>query len=91
MTKQIEFDWVKEIPTKQIPRMGKVYLQLEYMVDLNDEGMVNHARECLYEDIMSLVKCDEVFNAINVDEAPDASYDDIPDFLIESLDDLNQE
>lgn len=82
MTKQIEFNWVKDIPIKQVPRMGLVRFELSYAVDLNDEAMVDHAKECLYEDIMSMVKHDETFNCIRVEENNDIEYDDIPEFLL---------
>ena len=82
MNKQAEFGWVKDIPTKQVPRMGLVRFELSYAVDLNDEAMVDHAKECLYEDIMSMVKHDETFNGIRVEENTDIDYDDIPEFLL---------
>lgn len=81
-----EFDFVKEIPIKKVPRMGLVRFELSYAVDLNDKSMVDHAKECLYEDIMSMVKHDETFNGIQVVETNDVSYDDIPEFLIEDID-----
>lgn len=87
MNNQKEFDWVKDIPTKNVPRMGLVRFELHYAVDLNDEEMVNHAKECLYEDIMSMVKHDETFNGIKVVESPETSYDEIPDFLTEETED----
>lgn len=82
MTKQIEFGWVKDIPTNKTPRMGLVRFELSYAVDLDDKAMVDHAKECLYEDIMSMVKHDETFNGIRVEENPEVSYDDIPEFLL---------
>lgn len=82
MTKQIEFGWVKDIPTNNVPRMGLVRFELSYAVDLNDKEMVDHAKECLYEDIMSMVKHDETFNCIRVEENSDIEYDNIPEFLL---------
>jgi hypothetical protein len=81
--KQPEFDIVKDIPIKQVPKIGKVYFNLEYFVDLNDNDMVEHAKQCLYEDIMSLVKYDETYGNINVEESKEHSYDDIAEFLKE--------
>ncbi len=81
--KQPEFDIVKDIPTKNIPKIGRVHFCLEYFVDLNDNNMVEHAKTCLYEDIMSLVKYNEVFDCIGVQESPEHSYDDIAEFLKE--------
>jgi hypothetical protein len=44
--------------------------------------MVSQAKEFVYEDIMSAVKYDEVFNYIEVVDAPDAKESDIPEFLL---------
>jgi hypothetical protein len=79
-----EFQFVKDMPTKYVPKMGKVCIHLEYFVDLNNDAMVQDAKECLYEDVMSLVKCDEIFDSIGVEEAPEATEKDIPSFLTES-------
>ena len=84
MNSQLEFDCVKDLP--KVPRMGVVRFELEYAVDLNDQSMVDHAKECLYEDIMSMVKYDEVFNGIQIVETTNVTYDDIPEFLTESID-----
>ncbi len=80
-----EFDFVKEIPIKKIPKIGRVYFCLEYFVDLNDSYMVEHAKQCLYEDVMSMVKYDEVYGNIKVKESEEHSYDDIPDFFCDEL------
>ena len=54
MNSQLEFDCVKDLP--KAPRLGKVHIDLGYYVDLNDQSMVQHAKDCLYEDLCSLVK-----------------------------------
>ncbi len=66
-------------------KWGKVFIDLGYYVDLDDESMVNHAKECVYEDIMSAVKYDELFNWIRVEEDPTVKPVDIPDFLQEDM------
>jgi imidazoleglycerol phosphate synthase glutamine amidotransferase subunit HisH len=81
--KQPEFDIVKDIPINQIPKIGRVYFCHEYFVDLNNTDMVQEAKECLYEDIMSMVKNQEVYECIGTGEAPEATYNDIPEFLKE--------
>lgn len=80
MNKQTEFDWAKDLP--QQPRMGKVRILLEYAVDLNDDAMVQNAKECLYEDLMSIMKYNEALDWIGVVENPEVSYDEIPEFLL---------
>jgi hypothetical protein len=64
-------------------RLGKVIFDLSYVVDLDDADMVDHAKECIYEDIMSAYKYDEVQNYIEVTE-PDKTLkeSDIPQFLL---------
>jgi len=80
-----EFEFVKEIPIKKIPKIGRVYFCLEYFVDLNDKDMVENAKESLWEDINSLVKNNEVYHCIGVQESPENTYDDIADFLKEDI------
>lgn len=65
-------------------KLGRVYFELNYVVDLNDPGMVDHARTCLYEDIMSMLKYDEIYNCIGVREDETAKEEDIPEFLLDT-------
>ena len=44
--------------------------------------MTEHAKTCLYEDIMNLVKYNELYEAISVVSAPDGKEEDIPEFLL---------
>lgn len=69
--------------------MGKVEIKLEYAVDMDNEEMVNHAKECLYEDMMDAVKYNEMFKFIEVTEDNTLSVDDIPDFLMEDEEDYS--
>lgn len=64
-------------------RLGKVIFDLGYVVDLDDADMVDRAKECIYEDIMSAYKYDEVQNYIEVTE-PEGTLkeSDIPEFLL---------
>jgi hypothetical protein len=64
--------------------MGKVFIHLNYYVDLDDEDMVDHAMTALYEDVMNAVKYDEVHLWIDVEEAEGISEDNIPEFLRET-------
>ena len=63
----------------------KVTLDLYYMVRDDNESMKVRAKQCLYEDIMSLVKYDELYDAITFVDAPDAKEEDIPEFLLEEI------
>ncbi len=64
----------------------KVTLDLYYMVRDDDESMKEHAKQCLYEDIMNLVKYNELYEAITLVDAPGAKEEDIPEFLLEGED-----
>ena len=65
-------------------KLGKVELSLSYVVDLENETMVDHAMIALYEDIISAVKYDKINHLINTYIDHNAIEDDIPEFLIDS-------
>jgi hypothetical protein len=65
-------------------KLKKVTLDIYYMVYADDENMIRHAKDCLYDDIMSAVKHDELFGLIRVVDAPPGAKEcDIPEFLLE--------
>lgn len=64
------------------PAFKRVVLDLHYVVRSGDDEMIQHAKDCLYEDIMSLYKSDALYDCIRVVDAPDAEEDDIPEFLL---------
>ena len=68
-------------------RLGKVSYKIEYMVDLDNEEMVDHGKDCVYEDVMSAVKFEGVYDGIKIEPAPDACEGDIPEFLLDNDDD----
>lgn len=64
-------------------RLGKITLDFEYVVDLDNEEMVERAKNCLYEDIMNSSKYGELFDYITEGkEDPALKESDIPEFLI---------
>lgn len=63
-------------------RLGRVYIDFGYIVDLDNKEMVDDARTCLIEDLMNAFKYNELEQYIDVEEAPDASEDAIPEFLL---------
>lgn len=67
------------------PKYKRVILDLGYVIRAGDDQMEQHAKESIYEDIMNLVKYDEVFDAITIIDAPDAKEEDIPEFLLEEI------
>jgi hypothetical protein len=67
-------------------RIGKITFDLEYVVDLDNEEMVEYAKNCIYEDVMSAMKYNEIQNYIKVgDEDKSLTEDDIPAFLTDSI------
>jgi hypothetical protein len=63
-------------------RLGKVTINLEYVVDLDNEDMVTYAKDALYEDLMTAYTYNDIGDWIKVEEAPEASENDIPEFLL---------
>lgn len=72
-------------------RMGKVIISAEYFVDLDNNGMVDEATECLYDDIMNAVKYNKLHNYIEVEPAPEANESDIPEFLLDKDEEYDNE
>ena len=65
-------------------RLGKVSITHEYVVDLDNKDMVDHAKESLKEDIDSMVKYNEVDHAISIiKNSKGLSQNDIPEFLLD--------
>jgi hypothetical protein len=62
-------------------KLGKVYFDCAYVVDLNNSEMVQHAKDALYEDLMGAYKNDELHHWIKTKPAPKAKEKDIPEFL----------
>ena len=68
-------------------RLGRVTIEHGYVVDLDNEEMVEQAEACLYEDLQQAYKSNEIEHWIGKKEAdrfnPAYSEGDIPSFLIE--------
>jgi hypothetical protein len=63
-------------------KLGKVGINYSYVVDLENETMVDEAKDCVYEDIMNAFKYNELGNHIGIIENKDQlSEEDIPEFL----------
>lgn len=67
-------------------RLGRVCIDFGYIVDLDNPEMVEDAKQCLLEDMMNAFKYGEIVQYIDVEEAPDAHEDAIPEFLLEPND-----
>jgi hypothetical protein len=64
----------------------RLVIDLGYVVRSGDDQMIQRAKECFYEDIMNAYKYDEVFDMIDIVDAPEATESDIPEFLLEEED-----
>ena len=65
-------------------RLGKLSYTIAYVVDLDDEDMVQHAREAIREDLEAAYKHDEFDKGIKIDENnSDLTEDMIDSFLTE--------
>lgn len=72
-------------------RIGTVSVSVRYVVDMDDEEMVDQAKECIYDDLVQmLVKnpgLEEFYAALKVECNPVLTESDIDDFLVESAED----
>lgn len=79
MNKQKQLKKDLNVPT---PKLGRVCINISYVVDLNNEIMVEEAKDAVYEDLCAAVKSDELYSNITVIEDKKAKLKDIPDFLL---------
>lgn len=70
---------------KKKRKLGRVVFELGYVVDLNDSDMIDHARDCLLDDLMYIYKEYETASHIRIvpDDDGELRVSDIPDFLKE--------
>ena len=68
-------------------KLGRISLDLNYIIDMDNEEMVRHAIEALYEDLMQGVKYGDLANWIRISEDKDAKEDMIPEFLLDEQND----
>lgn len=63
-------------------RLGRVEFKISYVVDLDDEEMVNHARQAVFEDINSAGMYDEISAITTIEPAePQDTEAHIAEFL----------
>lgn len=61
--------------------LGRVVIDLGYVVDLDNQEMVEKAKRNFYDEMMTLDKDSELHKTISVIEDRRATEDDIPEFL----------
>ena len=68
-------------------RLGRVTYSASYVVDLDNQAMVDEAFDSVLEDITNAVKLNEVYDGIKISEADKTlKPSDIPSFLKEQGD-----
>jgi len=66
-------------------RLGRVRVSIEYVVDLDNKEMVDHAKDCIVEDIDNAVKFNEEHTLLEIDtDGHGLEESDIPEFLLEN-------
>lgn len=68
-------------------KLGRICVDLNYIVDMDNDEMVRHATEALYEDLMQGIKYGDLADWIRISEDKDAKEDMIPEFLLEEKND----
>lgn len=63
-------------------RLGRIEFNIGYVVDLDNEDMVEHAKEAIYEDVINASQYGINFN-LKKDEMDGLTENDIPDFLLD--------
>lgn len=69
-----------------MPKMGRVVIDLGYVVYLDDAKMIARAKRNFYDDIMNLIKNDEIFGCIDAIADKNATEEEIPEFLLPEVD-----
>ena len=64
-------------------RLGRVVVDLGYVVDIENPEMVEHAKRCLYDDIMTADNNQNLNDFIEIHEDKKAKISEIPEFLLE--------
>jgi len=67
-------------------KMGYVKFEIGYFVDLDNQEMVDHAKEAIIEDVAQAAICYGM--TFDIEERPDADEGEIPEFLSEEVEDV---
>ena len=65
-------------------KFKRVSFTLEYIVPANPDAE-EYARECIYEDLLTLKSLPHGWSSITVEDAPDACEGDVPECITEYL------
>lgn len=73
------------------PRLGIVTISYKYVVDLDNEDMVNEAKQAIFEDISGAANRDELWDWIKIEAAPEGTKEDeIAYFLVEDSEESDE-
>ena len=63
-------------------KFKRVSFKIEYTVP---ESEINRGIDAVETDILSIVKADEIIEWVTIVPVPDATWDDVPSWLIEDM------
>ena len=72
-------------------KLGRVTIDLGYVVDMDNDEMVDRAKQNLYDDIRTLDNNDELSAWIGVHEDNTLTENDIPEYLTSDKEDDKDE
>ena len=82
----ISLEQKETLMAKKAKRLGRVIYSSSYVVDIDNQAMVDEAIESVLEDITNAVKLNEVYDGIKIEEDETLKASDIPSFLKEKGD-----
>ena len=68
-------------------RLGRVIVNMDYIVDLDDQAMVARAMRCLFNDLMQANEYDELSAWLTTIEDDNVTEGEIPEFLLDDCED----
>lgn len=72
---------------KKVKNLGKIVIDLGYVVDVDDKDMIEEAKRCFYEDLMSAYVNNELISWMEVIKQKGLTESDIPEHLLEIVED----
>lgn len=64
-------------------RLGKVKFELSLVVDLDNQEMVDYAKDCIYADLLDIFQYNTADKNMSLQEDSSLKESDIPDFVKE--------
>ena len=68
---------------KKKMKLGKIVIDLGYVVDMNDADMIEESKRCFFEDLMNSIKYNELTGLMSIIKEKGLKESDIPDHIKE--------